>query len=367
MLFNINNSKNNGLDNKNHIFKPSIFIKLCLYFCKRKKNLNRKVINFLFHIIYLSVKDFEFYNFQTLKIYKLGYIYKILFIFLQFCYFILNSINKHYRMDSENFFSEKRELVKFLIYYKFFLFSLFLNSKNKFFNLLFKFSLNLHLNYLLYGIYYFLGVYLVNLKNIKSKINKKQINYFLSFNLDLENSYNFYNENVFNLNRKYNKKPNRVLNNGIPLYLFCSNRINFKSLDDIQFSNLLNNIRHIYRYMGKKSNIYKVLNLIVKQSIPLYKIIYQRRGRSLVPLMNFVYARDIRTSLGLKFILMCKNNELKSIHSYEERLFLNLVKILTLNIKENFVYQSSMDSDVRKEAYSKGYFVKTFKAQTKKI
>lgn len=269
-------------------------------------------------------------------------------------------------MDSEKFFSEKRELVKFLIHYKFVLFSLFLNSKNKLFNLLFKFSFNLHLNYLLYGIFYFLGVYLVNLKNIKPKINKKQASHFLSCNLDSENSYNFYNKNVFNLNRRFNKELNVVLNKDIPLHLFCSNRINFKSLDDVQFSNLLNNIRYIYRYMGKKSNTYKVLNLIVKQSIPLYKIIYQRRGRSLVPLMNFVYTRDIRTSLGLKFILTCRNNELKSNYSYEGRLFLNLLNILTLNIEENFVYQSSMDSDVRKEAYSKGYFVKTFKAQIKK-
>jgi hypothetical protein len=148
MFLNTNRFKNNSQGDKSQIFKPSNFIKLCLYFCKRKKNLNRKVINFFFHTIYLSVKDFEFFNFQTLKISKLGHIYKILFIFLQFCSFILNAINKHYRMDSEKFFPEKRELVKFLIYYKFFLFSLFLNSKNRSFNLLFKFSFNLYLKYL---------------------------------------------------------------------------------------------------------------------------------------------------------------------------------------------------------------------------
>merc|ERR1712054_641304 len=114
---------------------------------------------------------------------------------------------------------------------------------------------------------------------------------------------------------KFNQKKNLYTSiEEVPLSLFCSNRINFKSLNDIQFSKLLNHIRYIYRYMNKKENSFYVLNLLVKRSIPLVKIIYQRRGRSLIPLMNFIY-------------------------------------------------QSDKNSDVRKEAYSRGYYLKTLKAR----
>jgi len=102
----------------------------------------------------------------------------------------------------------------------------------------------------------------------------------------------------------------------------------------------------------------------VKRSIPLVKIIYQRRGRSLIPLMNFVYSQDIRNSLGLKFILT-QNNKNKGLasDSYENRLFITLLDILFSNIEEDFIYQSDKGSDIRKEAYSRGYYLKTLKAR----
>merc|ERR1712187_1086102 len=216
--------------------------------------------------------------------------------------------------------------------YKFFLFSLFLNKKNKFFKVLFKFSFHLYFNCLEFSIFYFLRLYILNTDNRELKLNKKK------------NLYTSIEE--------------------VPLSLFCSNRINFKSLNDIQFSKLLNHIRYIYRYINKKENSFYVLNLLVKRSIPLVKIIYQRRGRSLIPLMNFVYSQDIRNSLGLKFILT-ENNKNKDLfaYSYENRLFLNLLNILFSNIEEDFIYQSDKNSDVRKEAYSRGYYLKTLKAR----
>jgi hypothetical protein len=160
------------------------------------------------------------------------------------------------------------------------------------------------------------------------------------------------------------EKNNFIKKEEIFLSSFCSNRVNFKSLDDIQFSKLLNNIRYFYRYIKKKENSFRVLNLLIKRSIPLVKIIYQRRGRSLIPLMTFVYSQDIRNSLGFKFILTENNrNKGSFIYSYENRLFLNLLNILFSNIEEDFIYQSDKNSDVRKEAYSRGYYLKTLKAR----
>merc|ERR1711981_201362 len=119
-------------------------------------------------------------------------------------------------------------------------------------------------------------------------------------------------------------------------------------LDDSQFSLFLNNIRLLYR---------------------LFNIIYQRRGRNFIPLMTFVYSQDIRISLGLKHILNLTNNEINGLvfKSYRNKLLINLLDILTVNRDTDFIYQSDKNSDIRKEAYSKGYYLKTFKAKFKKL
>merc|ERR1712048_1359156 len=80
----------------------------------------------------------------------------------------------------------------------------------------------------------------------------------------------FYKNKVYLINNSTNKQLS-VVKEDIPLYLFCSNRVNFKTLDDSQFSIFLNRI--------------------VKKAIPLSKIVYQRRGRNLIPLMTFIYSQ----------------------------------------------------------------------------
>merc|ERR1712054_344132 len=260
-------------------------------------------------------------EFKTIKGSNFFHLYQILFVYLQFCYFIVEFINNYFWLNSEKFFSGKKELVEFIMYYKFFLFSLFLNKKNKFFKVLFKFSFHLYFNYLVFSIFYFLRLYVLNTNSRESENNNNNLEaYSFSSNLNGKSSYLFYSHRVYSI--KLNKK--KILYTSIeevPLSLFCSNRINFKSLNDIQFSKLLNHIRYIYRYMNKKEN-----------------------------------------SLGLKFILTeNKKNKGSFVYSYENRLFLNLLNILFSNIKEDFIYQSDKNSDVRKEAYSRGYYLKTLK------
>jgi len=188
--------------------------------------------------------------------------------------------------------------------------------------------------------------------------------------LDLTSSSLFYKNNIFNsISKDLISKQIIIEKEEVPLYLFCSNRINFKVLDDSQFSLFLNNIRLLYRLFNIKQNSFDILSNIVKRSIPLSKIIYQRRGRNLIPLMTFVYSQDIRISLGLKHILNLSNNEINGLvfKSYRNKLLINLLDILTVNRDTDFIYQSDKNSDIRKEAYSKGYYLKTFKAKFKKL
>merc|ERR1712037_163787 len=134
-----------------------------------------------------------------------------------------------------------------------------------------------------------------------------------------------------------------------------------------QFSIFLNKIRHLYRLIHKKQNSFDVLSDIVKRAIPLSKIIYQRRGRHLIPLMTFIYSPDIRNSLGFKYVLN-EASKIKGLtsNSYENKLLINLLDILISNKQDDFIYQSDKDSDIRKEAYNRGYYLKTLKARFKK-
>jgi hypothetical protein len=114
-------------------------------------------------------------------------------------------------------------------------------------------------------------------------------------------------------------------------------------------------------------NSFKILNIIVKKAIPLSKIVYQRRGRNLVPLTTFIYSQEIRNSLGIKLILSNGNtiNTLDS-NSFETQLLISILDILISSNKDSFIYQGDKDSSIRKEAYSKGYFLKTLKSNFSK-
>ena len=348
--------------------KFSSTTKLYIFFCNRKRFLNKKIILFFFNIIYLSINNFEFSRLNSLKGSKFFMNYKVLFSFLKFTHFVTEFANEHFRMDSEKFFSEKKYLTEFLIYYKFFLFILFLDKKNKFYYLLIKFRFKLYFNYVLYSIFYFLKLYIINLQNIelnkKVKIRISKIPVISNSN----SSYSFYSEVIFNQTDNLQVEKISLSKEDVPLYLFCSDRVNFKTLKDNEFSKILNYIRHIYRYLNIKQNSFFILKKVVKKAIPLSKIIYQRRGRISIPLTSFIYSQGIRNSLGVKLILK-ENKGISGLsqNSYKNRLLVNLLDLLILNNKDDFIYQSDKDADVRKEAYSRGYFLKTLKSKYTKL
>ena len=366
-----NKSGKKVIDNKyiEESFKKfSITTKLYIFFCNRKRFLNKKIIYFFFNIIYLSINNFEFSRLNSLKGSKFFINYKILFLFLKFTHFVIEFLNDHFRMNSDKFFSEKKYLTEFLIYYKFFLFILFLDKKNQFYNLLIKFRFKLYFNYVLYSIFYFLKLYIINLQNIELNKKVKITTYEVPVILNSKQSYLFYSKVIYN--KMDNLETNKIIisKEDVPLHLFCSNRVNFKTLKDNEFSQILNSIRYIYRYLDVKQNSFCILKNIVKKAIPLSKIIYQRRGRIFIPLTSFIYSQDIRNSLGVKLILK-ENNSISGLfkNSYKNRLLINLLDILVLNNKDDFIYQSDKDKDVRKEAYSRGYFLKTLKSKYKKF
>jgi len=346
----------------------SLKTKLYIFFCNRKQFLNKKIIDFFFNILYLSINNFEFSRLNSLKGSQFLMNYKVLFLFLNFTHFVIQFLNNHFRMDSEKFFSEKKYITEFLIFYKFFLFILFLDKENKLYNLFITFRFQLYFNYVLYSIFYFLKFYIINKQNLelnkKIKITTCEIPIVLNSKL----SYLFYSKVIFKKTNNFFKDIISTSKEDVPLSLFGLNRINYKTLKDGEFSKILNSIRYIYRYLHIKQNSFFILKKIVKRSIPLSKVIYQRRGRIFIPLTSFIYSQDIRNSLGLKLIL----NENKNIsglfqNSYKNRFLVNLLDFLILKNKDDFMYQSDKDANLRKEAYSRGYFLKTLKSKYKKL
>lgn len=342
----------------------SLKTKLYIFFCNRKQFLNKKIIYFFFNILYLSINNFEFSRLNSLKGSQFLMNYKVLFLFLNFTHFVIQFLNNHFRMDSEKFFSEKKYITEFLIFYKFFLFILFLDKENKLYNLFITFRFQLYFNYVLYSIFYFSKLYIINKQNLelnkKIKITTCEIPIVLNSKL----SYLFYSKVIFKKTNNFFKDIISISKEDVPLSLFGLNRINYKTLKDGEFSKILNSIRYIYRYLHIKQNSFFILKKIVKRSIPLSKIIYQRRGRIFIPLTSFIYSQDIRNSLGLKLIL----NENKNIsglfkNSYKNRFLVNLLDFLILKNKDDFIYQSDKDANLRKEAYSRGYFLKTLKSK----
>jgi len=355
-----------NFDNIQDKLKTSNLVNLFIFFCNQRQFLNKKIVNFFFHIVFLSVKRSTFIKQMSVEKKKFLPSHKALVLFSRFVHFVISFSNNIFRKNSEIFFSEKKNLTQFLLYYKSVYYSIFLNENYKNFNSLAQFNFALYSNYLVYSIFYFLRLYIQNLQDLELKEIGKKNDFFLPFQFDINRSQTFYADKVF-VNDFLRNKTVIALEKNIYLSALCCSRMNFKTLEDGQLSILLNNIRSIYRFKDQRKNSLLILNKLIKQVIPLSKIIYQRRGRSLIPLMTFVYSSDIRNSLGLKHILK-ESNKIQGfgLNSYENKLLIYLLDILISKHKNDLIYQFEQDSDTRKEAYNRGYFFKTLKAQSKR-
>jgi len=354
----ISNTKNNQFSSLKNLF---------LFFCNQNQFLDIKIINFFFHIVFRSLNRSKFCNQSFLKKRKFVANYKISLLFFKFVHFVINFSNNIFQINSKNFFFSKKNLIQFLLYYKSIYYNIFLIKDYKYFYLFKQFNFKLYYNYLLYSIFYFLKMYIQSLKNLKLKEKKKKNSYFASLNSDSAISQRFYINNVFISGNSFKNKSSVVLKKNTYLRALCSSQMNSKVLDDVKVSLLLNNLRSLYRFKNKRKNSLLLLNKVIKRIVPLSKIIYQRRGRNLIPLMTFIYSSNIRSSLGLKHVLRESTKIVGfGLNSYENKLLIYLLDILISKHKNDLIFQFDQNSDLRKEAYNRGYFFKTLKAQSKK-
>jgi hypothetical protein len=265
-------------------------------------------------------------------------------------------------MNSENFFSEKKALSEFIFYYKFNLLVAFL-GKNKNNNFHFKnLSLNLYFNYLLFSVYFLLKSFIHLMKDIELKKKKKDFEIGSIFSDIIrrksKKSHSFYKTFIF---KSFYKSNFKDMSLGTPIHLFCNNRVTKRVLDDNKFSRILSLLRQTLRH-SKYTNMtsLSLLKKIIKKSIPLSKIIYQRRGRIFIPILTYFFRYEIRESIGIKHIYKnCDNISNSSKNTFENKILISLLDILL--VKDKLVFQSDINMSTRKEALNKGYIFKTIK------
>lgn len=349
------NYKKNKLNNLFKLFHKFIF-------------LNSKVVYFFFNLLLVFTKNHKDYS-KKINLSYFYFIYKILFFFLKSVSNILQLLNLEFKKDGKYFFPEKKYLLEFLLFYKFYLYNIFFNKNNKFFNFFIKFNFKVYSNYLLYSIYFFLNLYLEKLKKLKEKKIKIEISYPDITLIKLEESHLFYknfimksSKNKINLDKF---KP--IKSNNISLSLFLDNRTNFPTVDDNGFSKILGCLRRfirIYYINGHtflRINSFSLMDTMIKKAVPVSKIIHQRRGRIFIPLRTYYFSQLIRNSLGMKFIY----TETSNIHtqkkmSFEQKLLITLLNILTM--KKSYIYQHDKSRDIRKKASNRNYYLKILKS-----
>merc|ERR1711937_1094722 len=112
---------------------------------------------------------------------------------------------------------EKKYITEFLIFYKFFLFILFLDKENKLYNLFITFRFQLYFNYVLYSIFYFSKLYIINKQNLelnkKIKITTCEIPIVLNSKL-------FYSKVIFKKTNNFFKDIISISKEDVPLSLF---------------------------------------------------------------------------------------------------------------------------------------------------
>lgn len=307
-----------------------ISIRLLTNTLKIKKTLNSKILNFILNIIKLnSQKDFNLV-FSNRRIYhKLDYAFyktasnllKTSFIFLSFL--------KGFSVKEKTFFESKntRLIKEIFLYLKHRLFLvLFINSEvSKKFKI---FYLNFIVRYLAFNLYFvikdFLKTFELNqsfekLETTKPILEKKNI--LINQSLKKSSS-DFYKKQVFNtssrtscLSRSLKKISIEKDSISTILKRISKNVMKEKKrpLDDNKLSKTLSNIRRCL----KKKNVTNPKTLFLLQKTvnkikPLYKVVYQRRGRNKIGVAKYLFINNIRESIALKWVLNSCNSSLNN-------------------------------------------------------
>ena len=89
--------------------KVSSLNNLFFYFCNQNQFLDIKILNFFFHIVFISSKKSKFCNQNIFKKKKFVANYKISLIFFRFISFVISFSNNIFQMNSKNFFFFKKK------------------------------------------------------------------------------------------------------------------------------------------------------------------------------------------------------------------------------------------------------------------
>merc|ERR1712170_298527 len=320
-------------------------------FSYQKKVLDFKILVF-FHLV-ANVNKFNnkfMTNVSSKK--KKVYLYKSVHIFARSAFVLLSLLNSNVKVNGNKLFTTKKKVLAFIQYFRHNFYSV-LNIHNVGFKLCYyKFTLK----YFMFLIYSDLKKYL-DYKSMKQGVRAQNNVENTTCNLSIK-PITYTKSNIFYKNFDYKS---------------CRKQLFKKKffLDDKRYFKIQSLIRNFLKFKKVENiNISQLIYITIKNVMPIYKLVHQRRGRNKILVAKYLFINKIRESLAIKQLL--KNLSVTSDLNKEFRKN-SLEYKITLALLDSFfcrgvVFENKKKSQLglKGNIFNKGQLLKTIKPFLKK-
>jgi len=303
---------------------------------------------------------------------KKVYLYKSVHIFARSAFVLLSLLNSNAKVNGNKLFTTKKKVLAFIQYFRHNFYSV-LNIYNVGFKLCYY---KLTLKYFMFLIYSDLKKYL-DYKSMKQGVRAQNNVENITCNLSIK-PITYTKSNIFYKNIVYKSlgqfKKNSININSANLdYKICRKQLFKKKffLDDKRYFKIQSLIRNFLKFKKVENiNISQLIYITIKNVMPIYKLVHQRRGRNKILVAKYLFINKIRESLAIKQLL--KNLSVTSDLNKEFRKN-SLEYKITLALLDSFfcrgvVFENKKKSQLglKGNIFNKGQLLKTIKPFLKK-
>jgi len=345
-------------------------------FYKKLFSYQKKVLDFKILVFFQLVANVNKFNNKFMTNVsskkKKVYLYKSVHIFARSAFVLLSLLNSNAKVNGNKLFTTKKKVLAFIQYFRHNFYSV-LNIYNVGFKLCYY---KLTLKYFMFLIYFDLKKYL-DYKSMKQGVRAQNNVENTTCNLSIK-PITYTKSNIFYKNIVYKSlgqfKKNSINTNSANLdYKICRKQLFKKKffLDDKRYFKIQSLIRNFLKFKKVENiNISQLIYITIKNVMPIYKLVHQRRGRNKILVAKYLFINKIRESLAIKQLL--KNLSVTSDLNKEFRKN-SLEYKITLALLDSFfcrgvVFENKKKSQLglKGNIFNKGQLLKTIKPFLKK-
>lgn len=345
-------------------------------FYKKLFSYQKKVLDFKILVFFQLVANVNKFNNKFMTNVsskkKKVYLYKSVHIFARSAFVLLSLLNSNVKVNGNKLFTTKKKVLAFIQYFRHNFYSV-LNIHNVGFKLCYY---KLTLKYFMFLIYSDLKKYL-DYKSMKQGVRAQNNVENVTCNLSIK-PITYTKSNIFYKNIVYKSlgqfKKNSININSANLdYKICRKQLFKKKffLDDKRYFKIQSLIRNFLKFKKVENiNISQLIYITIKNVMPIYKLVHQRRGRNKILVAKYLFINKIRESLAIKQLL--KNLSVTSDLNKEFRKN-SLEYKITLALLDSFfcrgvVFENKKKSQLglKGNIFNKGQLLKTIKPFLKK-